>query len=139
MWEKWKTINMERYCERIVPLVHGWLTVNPHLQFMQDGTQSHAAEYTINELPERGITSTYWLPFSPDLNPIEVIWNRMKDYIEAYYPDLPAARQPTYDQLRGIVQEDWDSVTPEDLREIIGTTKDCCQAVIDAKGGHTKY
>jgi transposase len=139
-WEKeWKSINKERYCERIVPLVHGWITLNPCLQFMQDGAPGYGAGYTLNELQERGITPIYWPPYSPDLNPIEQVWNRMKDYIETYYPDMPAGRQPTYDQLRGIVQEAWDSITPEDLRDIIGTMKDRCQAVIDAKGGHTKY
>ncbi|KAF1979082.1 hypothetical protein BU23DRAFT_448577, partial [Bimuria novae-zelandiae CBS 107.79] len=31
-WEKeWKSINKESYCERVVPLVHGWLRLNPHL------------------------------------------------------------------------------------------------------------
>jgi hypothetical protein len=28
---------LQNCCERVVPLVHGWLRLNPHLQFMQDG------------------------------------------------------------------------------------------------------
>jgi transposase len=137
-WEKeWKSINKERYCERIVPLMHGWLTLNPDLQFMQNSALGHAAGYTLNELQERGITPICWPPYSPDLNPIEEIWNRMKDYIEAHYP--PGGRQRTYDELRRIVNEAWDSITPEDFREVIGTMRDRCQAVIDAQGGHTKY
>ena len=139
-WEKeWKSINKERYCERIVPLIHGWVTLNPHLQFMQDGAAAHGAGFTLSELQERGITPIYWPPFSPDLNPIEQVWNRMKDYIEAHYPDLPGGRQCSYDELRSIVQEAWESITPKDLGDIIATMKDRCQAVIDARGGHTKY
>jgi hypothetical protein len=39
-WEKeWKTINKESYCDRIVPLIDGWIRQNPHLQFMQDGPE----------------------------------------------------------------------------------------------------
>ena len=63
----------------------------------------------------------------------------MKDYIEAHYPDLPGERQRTYDELRRIVNDAWDSITPDDFREVIGTMRDRCQAVIDAQGGHTKY
>ena len=139
-WEKeWKSINKERYCERIVPLIHGWLRLFPDLQFMQDSAPGHRAGYTLNELQERGIVPIYWPPFSPDLNPIELIWNQMKDYIEIHYPDLPGGRQRTYDQLRGIVQEAWESVTPNDLANVVATMKDRCQAVIEARGGHTKY
>lgn len=139
-WEKeWKSINKESYCERIVPLVHGWLRLNPSLVFMQDGAPGHSAAYTQAELEERGIHPIFWPAFSPDLNPIEAVWNKMKDYIENCYPDLPAGRQRTYDQLRQIVQEAWDSITDEVLRELIGSMKDRCQAVIDADGGHTKY
>jgi transposase len=139
-WEKeWKTINKERYCERVIPLVHGWLRLFPDLQFMQDSAPCHWAGFTLDELQERGITPIYWPPFSPDLNPIETIWDKIKDYIELHYPDLPAGRQYTYDRLRGIVQEAWESITPEDLRSVVGTMSERCQAVIDARAGHTKY
>ena len=50
-WEKdWGTINKESYCERIVPLVHGWIRMHPELQFMQDNAPGHAANFTIQEL-----------------------------------------------------------------------------------------
>ena len=139
-WEKeWKTINKESYCERIVPLVDGWLRLNPHLQFMQDGAPGHSAAYTREELSERGIQPIFWPAYSPDLNPIEAVWNKMKDYIEFYYPDMEGGKQPTYDQLREIVREAWDWISVEFLRELIDSMKERCQAVIDAEGGHTKY
>jgi transposase len=45
---------------------------------------------------ERDIYPILWPPFSPDLNPIEAVWNRMKDYIEHHNPNLPAGKQRTY-------------------------------------------
>ena len=126
-WEKeWKSINKERYCERIVPLVHGWVTLYPHLQFQQDSAPGHRAGFTLAELQERGIKPIFWPPFSPDLNPIETVWNKIKDYIEARYPDLPGGKQYTYDRLRGIVQEAWDLITPELLGDLLGTIKERC-------------
>lgn len=139
-WEKeWNTINKESYCERIVPLVDGWLRINPHLQFMQDGAPGHSAAYTIEELQSRGITPIFWPAYSPDLNPIEAVWNKMKDYIQENYPDPAGGKQRPYDELRVIVQEAWDSITMDVLRALIDSMPERCQAVIDADGGHTKY
>jgi ketohexokinase/beta-glucosidase len=139
-WEKeWKTINKESYSERIVPLVHGWVRLYPGLHFMQDGAPGHSAAYTIDELHQRGIYPIFWPAYSPDLNPIESVWNRMKDYIQQYYPDQYGGRQHTYDQLRIIVQEAWDSISVEYLQDLMDSMKARCEAVIAAQGGHTQY
>lgn len=106
---------------------------------MQNRAPGHSPAYTQEELYARGIRPIFWPAFSPDLNPIEAVWNKMKDYIEACYPDLPNGRQRTYDQLRQIVREAWDSTTEQDLRELVDSMRDRCQAVIDADGGYTKY
>ena len=80
MWEKdWGKINKQSYSEHVVPVIHGWIRMNPELFFMQDNAPGHAAEYTIQELKDRGIPVIEWPPYSPDLNPIEVVWNIMKD------------------------------------------------------------
>lgn len=48
------TINQETYCQRIVPLIDGWIRTNPGLQLMQDGAPGHLAGDTIRELAEEG-------------------------------------------------------------------------------------
>ena len=139
-WEKeWGSINTERYCERIVPLVHGWIRMYPGLVFMQDNASSHASKETACELLLREVRTLSWPPFSPDLNPIEGVWNKMKDYIEIHYPDLEHGRERTYPQLRLIVKEAWDSVTPEYLASIVISMRERCETVLAAQGGYTKY
>lgn len=49
---------------------------------MQDNAAAHTATETIAELKARGIKIIAWPPFSPDLDPIETVWNEMKEYIE---------------------------------------------------------
>ncbi|KAF2274654.1 uncharacterized protein EI97DRAFT_380907 [Westerdykella ornata] len=93
----------------------------------------------MEELSSRDIHPTFWPAFSPDLNPIETVWNKMKDYIEQFYPEQEGERQLTYDQLRTVVQEVWESITVEVLRELIDSMPAHCQAVIEVEGGHTKY
>jgi transposase len=135
-WEKeWGTINQESYCERIVPIIDGWIRIHPELQLMQDGAPGHAAGSTIQELAERGIFPIFWPAYSPDLNPIETIWNWMKDYIENKWGD----RQLSYDDLRGAVKEAWEAVTAEQLTDLLDSMQARCQDVIDAQGGYTKW
>ena len=136
-WEKdWGTINKESYCERIVSLVHGWMRMSPGLLFMQDNASGHAAQYTLDELLERDIHVINWPPYSPDLNPIEKVWDWMKDWIQDHYSH---ADKLSYDALRKAVREAWDAVTPELLNQLIEEMSARCQAVIDAEGGPIKY
>jgi transposase len=81
----------------MVPLVYGWLRLNYGLLFMQDGAPAHAAATTLEDLRERGVHPIFWPAFLPDLNLIETVWNKMKDYIAAHYLDLENGRQYTYD------------------------------------------
>ena len=97
-WEKdWGTINAESYWQYVILVVDGWVELERRrgfpLSFMQDNAPAYAAAATLQDLRERGIFSIKWLVFSPDLNPIENVWNKMKDYIEAYYGNI---NKPTY-------------------------------------------
>jgi hypothetical protein len=103
---------------------------------MQDWAPGHAAAATIAEMIERGIRIINWPPYSPDLNPIETVWNIMKDYIERKWGPDP---QFTYDQLRAAVREAWDEVTEQQLSDLINTMPKRMQDVIDADGGYTKW
>jgi transposase len=140
-WEKeWGSINAESYQEHIVPLIDGWIRLElqetgRQLVLMQDHAPGHAAATTREDLLERLIEVVNWPPFSPDLNPIETIWNWMKDWIEEKYED----KQYPYEQLRKIVKEAWDEIPDERLIELLNTMPQRCQDVITAKGGYTKW
>jgi hypothetical protein len=59
----------------------------------------------------------------------------MKDYIQKHYPKVHSS----YKRLRKAVQEAWDSITHERIRELVCSMKDRYQAVIDADGWYIKY
>lgn len=100
---------------------------------MHDNAPGHTGRVTQEELIERGIRLIFWPPFSPDLNPIETVWNWMKDYIEAKYGvDLDIS----YDKLREMVKEAWDSISHERVCELLQTMRQRCQDIIDADGGY---
>lgn len=140
-WEKeWGYIDGEKYSERIVPIIDGYIRLlhqhNIPLQLMQDGAPGHSSRNTLDELNDRGIYPITWPAFSPDLNPIEMVWNWMKDWIEEQYPDDKGL---SYDRLREVVRASWDAVPEDFLKELVESMPARCQAVIDAEGGHTKY
>ena len=106
---------------------------------MQDNAPSHSARATKAELPRRGINLLTWPPFSPDLNPIEHVWDSMKDYMQEKYPELEGKSRVPGERLRQIVVEAWDSISSEYLLHLIESMPNRCQAVIEAKGGANSY
>lgn len=134
-WEKdWGSINGETYCQHTVPIIDGWLRMHPGHVFMQDNAPGHASKDTLEEFTDRHIIVITWPPFSPDLNPIETVWNKMKDYISHNCPE-----HASYDRLRQAVKEAWDLITDEYLAELLDTMQQRCMDVIKARGMHTRW
>jgi transposase len=137
-WEKeWKSINKFSYCERIVPRVAEYLSTYSGLYFQQDNAPGHASGFTREVFNLYGICPIIWPPFSPDLSPIETLWDWIKDWIQENRPGV----HRNYGRLRQAVIDAWESIPEDMIKELVGmeAMKKRCQAVIDAKGGETKY
>lgn len=135
-WEKdWETVNAGSYSGIIIPIVQEILSQNPELSFQQDNAKGHSAAFTKEVLEAIGITPIFWPANSPDLNPIETVWDLMKDWIQRNHPEVHSS----YPRLRKVVQEAWESITQATIRDLIRTMSDRCIEVILANGGHTKY
>ena len=115
------------------------VSMRPWVTVMQDNAPGHSSSRTREELRERLIQPISWPAFSPDLNPIEAVWDQMKDYIHIKYPGMGGGRQRSHDLLRMIVMEAWDSMKPEFLSGLIESMPSRCRAVFDADGSPTKY
>lgn len=102
---------------------------------MQDNARGHAARFTMAELQERGIRMVEWPAYSPDLNPIETVWDWMKDWIDERYGE----KKLNYNQLRIAVKDAWDAVPDDFLNQLIDDMPNRCRAVIVAKGKIIKY
>jgi transposase len=101
---------------------------------MQDNAKAHYAAATRQDLQERQVRVIEWPLFSPELNPIETVWNKMKDYIQKHFREKLG-----YPALRLAVKEAWEAIEPLYLAELLSKMRERCQAVIDACGMHTKH
>lgn len=135
-WEKdWETINEGGYSGIIILIIDDILRQCPELQFQQDNAKGYFSKFTLSVLERAQIKVMKWPANSPDLNPIETVWDRLKNYIQEHYPKVHSS----YNKLKLAVQEAWESVTHEQIRGLIREMRDRCQAVIAAQGHSTKY
>ena len=85
-------------------------------------------------LGDLGMTPMIWPAQSPDLNPIEHLWNYLKARLAEY-------EEPAHSvaELWERVQEEWDKIPVEVCQNLIESMPRRLAAVVKAKGGYTKY
>jgi transposase len=106
----------------------------PSLWFQDDGAPCHRAVLVKNWKVERNIRSLPWPAQSPDLNPIEHLWNILKSRIQQRSP-LPT----NLDQLKQAIYEEWDAIDCSIPRKLIASMTWRIRSVIFHKGYQTKY
>ena len=88
-----------------------------------------------NAFRERlGITRHPHPPSSPDLNPIEALWNTVKHKVCRLVP-----RANTLEELWAQAQAVWDAIPMEEVNRRIESMETRRRAVLAAKGMHTPF
>jgi transposase len=108
------------------PIARGWV-------FQQDNDPKHKAIRVQEWLNSNTAAWTHdWPPNSPDLNPIENIWDTVKVSVHDQQPHS----QP---ELEAAIQHACKHISEEAIQNAIDSMPKRINAVIAAKGGHTKY
>jgi len=102
--------------------------------FMQDNAPCHKAKLIIDYFEENHIETLNWPPQSPDLNPIENLWNWIKRKLESEFP-FPTTRE----QLIGYVMEIWDKIPEKIVETLCESVPRRLSEVLRMKGRPTKY
>jgi transposase len=127
------TLTAQRYCDEIlqhhvVPITQ----INGQF-FQRDNARPHTACVIITYLQNNNIPVLPWPPKSPDLNPIEHLW---------YELDRRVGEQPAPQSLQEVVvalQAVWANIPQQVIRNLTPSIGRRCQALIDARLGHTRY
>ena len=102
--------------------------------FQHDRDPKHTARSVKKWLDDNNWEVLPWPAQSPDLNPIENLWYQVKCAL-ARYPTQARSCAELWDRF----QLEWNQVTTEQCLNLISSMPRRLQAVIDAKGGPTKY
>jgi transposase len=114
---------------------------SPGMLFMQDNASIHTAKVVKDWFENSGIPVLDWPPYSPDLNPIKIVWAWLKEWITTNYPDLitMGTSEAAYQRLYQAMREGWESIPQEKIDHLIKTMDSRVEACRLAKGWHTRF
>ncbi|GFV74171.1 DDE_3 domain-containing protein [Trichonephila clavipes] len=99
-----------------------------------DNARQHRARLVENMLEAETIQRMEWPACSPDLNPIEHVWDMVRRRIAAR-PRPPA----TVRDLEIALLEDWNSVSQSLIDNLIASMANRCAVVLAVRRDHTPY
>ena len=109
-----------RTCDKL-SMPRGWI-------FQQDNATCHTSRLVKQWFNDENVTVMNWPAPSPDLNPLENLW----DYLHKKNPH-------NVKELWTVINEAWNKFPHERLLKLIDSMPNRCKAVIKARGGPTRY
>ncbi len=104
--------------------------------FQQDNAPCHKAQFISDWFlaHENEFTLLKWPPQSPDLNPIEHLWDVVEREIR-----IMDVQPPNLQQLRDAIMSIWTKISEEYFQYLVETMPQRIKAVLKANGGPTRY
>jgi transposase len=101
--------------------------------FQQDNDPKHRSKSCTALLEDESKSKNFslmdWPPQSPDLSPIELLWDEVDRQVQA-------RRSSNLTALEHAVKEVWANISPETVEKLLKRMPRLCKAVIRANGGY---
>ncbi len=122
-------LNAQRYRDEIlrpivVPFIH-----DHHLMLQHDNARPPVARICTQLLEAENIRVLAWPAYSPDMSPIEHVWDALDWRIRQPVP-VPANIQ----QLRTFIEEEWTNIPQAKINNLINSMQSRCVALREANG-----
>lgn len=106
----------------------------PNFIFMDDNARPHRTRRIQHVLAEANVQRMNWPAQSPDMNPIEHMWDMLSEAI-LRRPNPPITLQ----ELIVAVLEEWNNIPQEQIDNLIRSMPRRVNQCIENRGGHTEY
>ncbi len=115
-------LNAQRYCDEIlrpivVPFIH-----DHHLMLQHDNAWPHVARICTQFLEAENIPVLAWPAYSPDMSPIEHVWDALDRRVQQHVP---------------VPEEEWNNIPQATINNLINSMRRRCVALREANSGHT--
>ena len=128
-------VTAQRYIAQVlVPHVVPFFQRHPNFLFQQDNARPHTARATQGFLRQNNIHLMPHPARSPDLNPIEHLWDEIQRQLNQMQP-----RPRTAVQLGAAITRVFAGIGNVQINRLVNSMHRRCTAVIAARGGHTVY
>jgi len=132
-------MNTARYCQQVLkgallPFYDQMTQERGLVHFQQDNASCHTSKKTKKWFEDHHIPLFYHPPNSPDLSPIEPVWNELKNMISKL-----EKQPPTADELIAAVHTAWDQLNVADVDKHISSMSERVTAILETRGGHTRF
>ncbi|GFY27916.1 transposable element Tcb1 transposase [Trichonephila clavipes] len=129
-------LTARRYRDEILrPIVAPYAaTIGDDFILMDDNCRPHRANLVEDFFFEEGIVRMEWPACSPDMNPIEHVWDALGRRV--------AGRQPhpqTLQELEKALLEEWDRIPQLVINSLIDSMPQRCSTLLAVRGNHTPY
>ena len=105
--------------------------------FQQNNASVHISKVTAAWMKKNKITLLPWPAKSPDMNPIEHFWDKLKSIVRQYPPAVNT--EELWEHVEKAIAWAWSKEGIEYAHKLVDSMPDRVQALIEAKGGYTKY
>ena len=123
-----------RYRDEILRPVAVPLVQQRNLILQQDNARPHVARVCQDFLANNNIAPLAWPPYSPDLTPIEHMWDELDRKVRK-------RRNPpaTLAQLRNALIDEWNNIPMRTVNALVNSVQRRIRSATAARGVHTRY
>ncbi|GFW19627.1 transposable element Tcb1 transposase [Trichonephila clavipes] len=129
-------LTARRYSDEILrPIVVPYAAaIGDDFILMDDNCRPHRANLVEDFLFEEGIVRMEWPASSPDMNPIEHVWDALGRRVAGHQPP-----PQTLQELERALLEEWDRIPQLVINSLIDSMPQRCSALLAVRGNHTPY
>jgi len=102
--------------------------------FQQDNAPAHTARLTTQFLAANNVPTMNWPSLSPDMSPIEHVWDMLGRRVKARFPQPNNVQELTH----ALVQE-WRQIPQQQIANLVLSMRRRCLACVAADGSYTRY